>query len=38
VRALLDCGQIQMQLGFADQHPLIRDLSEYGVFINTPHP
>jgi transposase len=35
VRALLDSGEIQMQMGFAHQHPLIRDLSEYGIFINT---
>lgn len=35
VRALLDSGEVQTQLAFAHQHPLIRDLSEYGVFINS---
>ena len=35
VRALLEACEIQAQLEFAHQHPLIRDLSEYGIFIKT---
>jgi len=33
VRALLDSCEAQTQLAFAQHHPLIRPLSEYGVFI-----
>jgi transposase len=33
VRALLDSCEVQTQLAFAQHHPLIRPLSEYGVFI-----
>ncbi len=33
VRALLGSDEIQTQLAFAQHHPLIRDLSEYGIFI-----
>jgi hypothetical protein len=32
VRALLESTQTQTHFQFAQQHPLIRDLSEYGVF------
>jgi len=35
IRALLDSTEIQTHLAFAQGHPLIRDLSEYGVFIKT---
>ena len=35
IRALLDSTEIQTHLAFAQCHPLIRDLSEYGVFIKT---
>jgi len=35
VRALLDSCEAQTQLAFAQQHPLIRPLSEYGVFIKS---
>src|SRR5207244_358907 len=35
VRALLDACEIQTQLSLAEHHPLIRDLSEYGIFIKT---
>jgi hypothetical protein len=38
VRALLDSCEIQAQLEFATHHPLIRDLSEYGIFIKTQTP
>jgi hypothetical protein len=33
VRALLDSGEIQTELALTAKHPLIRDLSEYGIFI-----
>ena len=33
VRALLQAQQIQSELSFQQHHPLIRNLSEYGVFI-----
>jgi hypothetical protein len=33
VRALLQSGEIQTQIPFEEHHPLIRKLSEYGVFI-----
>ena len=33
VRALLEAKEIQTQIAFVDHHPLIRSLSEYGVFI-----
>ncbi|MGH9638127.1 MAG: hypothetical protein ACRD72_25100, partial [Candidatus Angelobacter sp.] len=33
VRALLETAEIQAQLPFDEHHPLIRNLSEYGVFI-----
>jgi transposase len=44
VRALLASHETQTQLSFAEHHPLIRNLSEYGLFIKTqiqnyePHP
>jgi transposase len=33
VRALLEAAEIQPQLPFDEHHPLIRNLTEYGVFI-----
>ncbi len=33
VKALLESRETQSQLNFGDHHPLIRNLSEYGVFI-----
>ena len=33
VKALLESRETQSQLNFEDHHPLIRNLSEYGVFI-----
>src|SRR6266851_2154726 len=38
VRALLGTGETQTQLAFAQHHPLIRDLSEYGIFIKSQNP
>ncbi len=38
VRALLQSSELQTQLAFAQHHPLIRQLSEYGVFIQTQNP
>jgi transposase len=38
VRALLQSSEVQTQLAFAQHHPLIRELSEYGVFIQTQNP
>jgi transposase len=35
VRALLDAKEIQTQITFEEHHPLIRDLREYGLFIQT---
>jgi hypothetical protein len=35
VRALLEAKQIQTQFTFEEHHPLIRNLSEYGLFIRT---
>jgi transposase len=35
VRALLGSREIQTQIPFEEHHPLIRKLSEYGVFIRT---
>ena len=35
VRALLTSHELQPQLSFAEHHPLIRHLSEYGIFIKT---
>ena len=35
LRALLDSREIQSELSFDQHHPLIRQLSEYGVFIKT---
>ena len=35
VRALLQTCEIQTHLAFAEEHPLIRNLSEYGHFIKT---
>jgi transposase len=35
VRALLEAKEIQTQITFAEHHPLIRNLSEYGIFIRT---
>lgn len=34
VRALLQVREIQSEIHFEQHHPLIRDLSEYGLFIN----
>jgi len=33
VRALLEAKEIQTQIRFVEDHPLIRNLSEYGIFI-----
>ncbi|SRR6266496_1522065 len=38
VRALLGVSEFQTQLAFAEHHPMIRNLSEYGVFIKTQNP
>lgn len=40
LKALLEQrqGQVQQHLAFAQSHPLIRDLTEYGVFIQTQIP
>ena len=38
VRALLQSSEVQTQLAFAQHHPLIRNLSEYGVFIKAQNP
>lgn len=35
VRALLEAREIQTQITFQEHHPLIRNLSEYGIFIQT---
>jgi transposase len=35
VRALVDSCEIQTELALTQQHPLIRDLSEYGIFVKT---
>jgi hypothetical protein len=35
VRALMDSCEAQTQLAFAQHHPLIRPLSEYGIFIKS---
>lgn len=35
VRALLEAREIQSQIPFEEHHPLIRNLSEYGLFIQT---
>lgn len=35
VRALLQAKEIQTQITFQEHHPLIRNLSEYGIFIQT---
>jgi transposase len=35
VRALLEAKEIQTQITFEEHHPLIRNLSEYGIFIRT---
>mgnify|MGYP001192677260 CR=1 FL=1 len=35
VRALLDSREEQTQMTFLEHHPLIRSLSEYGIFIRT---
>ena len=35
VRALLSGPEVQTQFSFAQSHPLIRNLSEYGLFIKT---
>jgi len=39
VRALLEQRQreVQTHLSFAQSHPLIRNLAEYGLFIQTKH-
>ena len=33
VKALLEAREIQTQITFEEHHPLIRNLSEYGLFI-----
>jgi transposase len=38
VRALLGAPEAQGQFAFAQSHPLIRDLNEYGIFIKTHCP
>ena len=38
VRALLGTRENQTQLNFNESHPLIRNLSEYGMYIKTHHP
>jgi|NGEPerStandDraft_6_1074524.scaffolds.fasta_scaffold32054_2 transposase len=38
VRALVDSCEIQTQLALAEHHPLIRELSEYGIFIKKQTP
>ena len=38
VRGLLQSREMQTQLSFSQTHPLIRDLSEYGLFIKTKNP
>jgi hypothetical protein len=39
VKALLEAAQVQTHFTFAQEHPLIRNLSEYGIFIkNQNHP
>jgi hypothetical protein len=38
VRALIDSCEVQTQLALAEHHPLIRELSEYGIFIKTQAP
>lgn len=38
VRALLGARESQAQFAFAESHPLIRDLNEYGIFIKTHCP
>lgn len=35
VRALLGARESQPHFAFAESHPLIRDLNEYGIFIKT---
>jgi hypothetical protein len=35
VRALLQTGELQTQFSFSQEHPLIRNLNEYGLFIKT---
>jgi transposase len=35
VKALLQAKEIQTQITFEEHHPLIRNLSEYGIFIQT---
>lgn len=35
VRALIEAKEVQTQIAFEDHHPLIRNLSEYGIFIRT---
>ena len=38
VRALLNSRETQTQLAFCENHPLIRDLNEYGIYIKTHCP
>ena len=33
VRALLEAKEVQTQITFEEHHPLIRELSEYGIFV-----
>ena len=38
VRGLLDSKETQTQLAFCEQHPLIRELNEYGLYIRNHCP
>lgn len=38
VRALIQAKEIQTEITFEQQHPLIRDLREYGIFVQTQTP
>jgi transposase len=38
VRALIQAKEIQTQITFEEHHPLIRDLREYGIFVQTQNP
>jgi transposase len=38
VRALIGVKDSQAQFTFAEHHPLIRELNEYGIFIKTQYP
>lgn len=38
VKGLLQAAEVQTHFTFSQQHPLLRDLSEYGIFIKTKNP